>query len=67
MAGVSAIPHMSKFKIRLKHQHGRWVDVLPAWTTYAIQNTNRMDGLFDAVFWNPPVRYTWSCLLGIYC
>lgn len=53
---------MTKYKIRLKQKEGRWVDVLPAWTTFAIQNKDKMGGPFDAVYWNPPDRYAWFVL-----
>lgn len=50
---------MSKFKIRLKHKGGWWIDALPAWTKFAIQNPGRLDGAFDAVHWSPPEPYQW--------
>eukprot|EP00210_Caulerpa_lentillifera_P001326 g1276.t1 len=57
--GRPAIPHLSKYKIRLKHKGGWWTDVLPAWTKFAIQKKGKLDGAFDAIHWSPPEPHQW--------
>lgn len=60
--GRHGIYHKSRLKIRLQHKGGWWIDVLPAYTTYAIQKTDKFDGTFDAIYWNPPIneKYIWK-------
>lgn len=52
--GSPGIPHGSKVKIRLRHSDGWSVDVLPAWTKYAVANSSTRGVLYDAVHWDPP-------------
>lgn len=49
-----AIEHNSKIKVSFHLPNGEWVDRLPAMARRAVQDTTIA---YDAVFWNPPVKY----------
>ncbi|KAK4489907.1 hypothetical protein RD792_000555 [Penstemon davidsonii] len=53
-SGNPAIPHNSKVKFRFKHSNGVWVDRIPAWIKYAIQDPTRFAAPYDGVYWDPP-------------
>lgn len=59
--GKVAIPHNSKIKLALKLSNGQWVDRLPAWSTYVVQDLSKSP-IYEAVFWNPPEseKYQWK-------
>ncbi|AOW02445.1 1,4-alpha-glucan-branching enzyme [Yarrowia lipolytica] len=59
--GQVAIPHNSKVKLALKTSNGQWVDRLPAWSTYVVQDLSKSP-IYEAVFWNPPEseKYQWK-------
>eukprot|EP01017_Pseudomicrothorax_dubius_P043586 TRINITY_DN7285_c0_g2_i2.p1 TRINITY_DN7285_c0_g2~~TRINITY_DN7285_c0_g2_i2.p1 ORF type:complete len:726 (-),score=176.72 TRINITY_DN7285_c0_g2_i2:113-2290(-) len=48
--GTYPIPHMSKIKLHLKNAQGQWVDRIPAWIHYAIQDDNTK--VYDGVYIN---------------
>lgn len=61
--GTAAIPHNSRVKIRVQHWDGWTIDLVPAWTTYAVMPEG-MESTFDAVHWDPPEgeRHVWYVL-----
>jgi 1,4-alpha-glucan branching enzyme len=58
--GSPAVPHDSKVKIRLKHWDGWTIDLVPAWTKFAVM-PGGMGSTFDGVHWDPPAseRHQW--------
>ncbi|CAG8651001.1 13134_t:CDS:10 [Acaulospora morrowiae] len=57
--GRPAIPHNSKIKISMTTQSGEHIDRLPAWIKRVTQDLSVSEA-YDAVFWNPPQKYTWK-------
>ncbi|XP_073390436.1 1,4-alpha-glucan-branching enzyme, chloroplastic/amyloplastic isoform X2 [Physcomitrium patens] len=54
--GVSAIPHGSKVRIRIKKGDDTWVDRIPAWIKYAVVDPTVFAADYDGVYWDPPLR-----------
>lgn len=52
--GEPAIPHASRYKVRLQSVHGWWADRVPAMARYAAAPPGEMGARFDAVHWDPP-------------
>ncbi|CAG9332654.1 unnamed protein product [Blepharisma stoltei] len=50
--------HGQKLKAGLKLKDGKWVDRIPAWATYCVQDEASKG--FDAVFWDPDEPYKWQ-------
>jgi len=57
--GTPAIAHNSKVKITMIKPDGTRIDRLPAWITRVTQDLS-VSPHYDAVFWNPPQKYTWK-------
>lgn len=62
--GTAAIPHNTRVKIRVQHWDGWTIDLVPAWTSYAVMPEG-MDSTFDGVHWDPPAgeRHVWYVTL----
>jgi len=56
--GSPAITHGSKLKVCVVSQGGMHLDRNPAWASFCVQNTDSV--LYDAVFWNPPEKWTYT-------
>jgi len=54
------IPHKSKVKIHILNAHHEWVDKIPAWITYAVQNEQTLayDGAY--ISQQEEHRYKWK-------
>ncbi|KAF9961855.1 alpha-1,4-glucan branching enzyme [Mortierella alpina] len=57
--GTPAIAHNSKVKITMIKPDGTRIDRLPAWINRVTQDLS-VSPNYDAVFWNPPQKYTWK-------
>eukprot|EP00451_Oxyrrhis_marina_P028816 CAMPEP_0204361538 /NCGR_PEP_ID=MMETSP0469-20131031/38889_1 /ASSEMBLY_ACC=CAM_ASM_000384 /TAXON_ID=2969 /ORGANISM="Oxyrrhis marina" /LENGTH=1306 /DNA_ID=CAMNT_0051349943 /DNA_START=36 /DNA_END=3956 /DNA_ORIENTATION=+ len=55
--GGPRIAHGSKLKLRIQCPDGSWVDRIPAWIRYSIQNPET--NLFDGVHWMPEEKDTY--------
>ncbi len=56
--GNLPIKHDTRFKCCITKKDGTKVDRIPAWAKYARQNEQSL--LYEAVFWNPEVKYEWK-------
>ena len=55
--GTPAIKHGSKVKAHVETAGGMWVDRIPAYIRYAVQEQGSIQ--YDGVFWNPPKAETY--------
>ncbi len=58
MRGAPAISHGDRVKMTMRGASGEHFDRIPAWIRYALQDAST--GLFEGVFWNPPVPHAWT-------
>lgn len=69
--GRPVIAHKSRVKVRLTHQDGWTIDLVPAWISYAVMPPG-MGATFDGVHWSPPreQKFQWcapACALLLCC
>lgn len=56
-----AIAHGQRYRLRLRHPSGWWVDVIPAWAKRCVlRDANVMGSRFDAEHWNPERAFEWQ-------
>ena len=59
--GRPAIAHGQRYRLRLRHPGGWWVDVIPAWAKRCVlRDANVMGSRFDAEHWSPERDYEWQ-------
>ena len=55
-----AIAHGQRYRLRLRHPGGWWVDVIPAWARRCVlRDPDVMGSRFDAEHWSPERDYEW--------
>ena len=56
-----AIAHGQRYRLRLRHPGGWWVDVIPAWAKRCVlRDPDVMGSRFDAEHWSPEKGYEWQ-------
>lgn len=58
--GRPAIAHGQRYRLRLRHPGGWWVDVIPAWAKRCVlRDASVMGSRFDAEHWSPEREFEW--------